>query len=207
MPVETRARKFISRTDVAARARVYGGIRTPQAVVKLAGKRGLHTADPSWSSLIANPPYPMLALFFGRDDIPFQHTPWAHGSTAYARQRGRHRHLWVGDYTRDVRDVLDLQSEIARAVAQEVRIQMTPDEQARFASRLPVRPKAYDDYLQGRYLYWNKPTEDNLNKAIALFQRAINEDESYVPAYVGLADCYNALLFEFCLGPGGTKCL
>lgn len=103
------------------------------------------------------------------------------------------RHLWVGDYTRDVRDVLDLQSEIARTVAQEVRIQMTADEQARFASRRPVRPKAYDDYLQGRYLYWNKRTEENLNKAIALFQSAIKEDESYAPAYVGLADCYNAL--------------
>ena len=103
------------------------------------------------------------------------------------------RHLWVGDYTRDVRDVLDLQSEIARTVAQEVRIQMTPDEQARFASKRPVRPKAYDDYLQGRYLYWNKRTEENLNKAIALFQSAIKEDESYAPAYVGLADCYNAL--------------
>jgi TolB-like protein/DNA-binding winged helix-turn-helix (wHTH) protein/Tfp pilus assembly protein PilF len=103
------------------------------------------------------------------------------------------RHLWVGDYTRDVRDVLDLQSEIARAVAQEVRIQMTPDEQARFASRRPVKPKAYDSYLQGRYLYWNKRTEENVNKAIALFQSAINEDESYAPAYVGLADCYSAL--------------
>lgn len=103
------------------------------------------------------------------------------------------RHLWVGDYTRDVRDVLDLQSEIARAVAQEVRIQMTPDEQARLVSRHPVRPKAYDDYLQGRYLYWNKRTEENLNKAIALFESAIREDEGYAPAYVGLADCYNAL--------------
>jgi TolB-like protein/DNA-binding winged helix-turn-helix (wHTH) protein/Tfp pilus assembly protein PilF len=103
------------------------------------------------------------------------------------------RHLWGGDYTRDVHDVLDLQSEIARAVAQEVRIQMTPDEQARFASRRPVRPKAYDDYLQGRYLYWNKRTEENLNKAIVLFQSAIKEDESYAPAYVGLADCYNSL--------------
>ena len=103
------------------------------------------------------------------------------------------RHLWVGDYTRDVRDVLNLQSEIARAVAQEVRIQMTPDEQARFASHRPVRPKAYDDYLQGRYLYWNKRTEENLNKAIAHFQSAIKEDENYAPAYVGLADCYNAL--------------
>jgi tetratricopeptide (TPR) repeat protein len=46
---------------------------------------------------------------------------------------------------------------------------------------------------KGRYLYWNKRTEENLNKAIALFQSAIKEDESYAPAYVGLADCYNAL--------------
>jgi serine/threonine-protein kinase len=103
------------------------------------------------------------------------------------------RHLWVSTYTRDMRDVLDLQSEVAQAIAQEVRIQMTPDEQARFTSRRPVRPKAYEDYLQGRYLYWNKRTEENLNKAVALFKSAIKEDESYAAPYVGLADCYNAL--------------
>ena len=103
------------------------------------------------------------------------------------------RHLWVSTYRRDLHDVLDLQSEIAQAIAQEVRIQMTPGEQARFTSRRTVRPKAYDAYLQGRYLYWNKRTEENLNKAIALFQNAIKEDETYAPAYAGLADCYNAL--------------
>lgn len=103
------------------------------------------------------------------------------------------RHLWVQTYTRDVRDVLDLQSEIAQAVAREVRIQLTPGEQARFTARRAVQPKAYDNYLQGRYLYWNKRTEDNLNKAIEHFQNAIKEDASYAPAYVGLADCYNAL--------------
>jgi TolB-like protein/DNA-binding winged helix-turn-helix (wHTH) protein/Tfp pilus assembly protein PilF len=103
------------------------------------------------------------------------------------------RHLWVQTYTRDVRDVLDLQSEIAQAVAREVRIQLTPGEQARFTARGPVQPKAYDNYLQGRYLYWNKRTEENLNRAIELFQNAIKEDASYAPAYVGLADCYNAL--------------
>jgi len=103
------------------------------------------------------------------------------------------RHVWVQTYTRDVRNVLDLQSEIAQAVAREVQIQMTPGEQARFTSRRPVQPKAYDNYLQGRYLYWNKRTEENLNKAIELFQNAIKEDAGYAPAYVGLADCYNAL--------------
>ncbi|HEU4833906.1 MAG TPA: tetratricopeptide repeat protein, partial [Pyrinomonadaceae bacterium] len=103
------------------------------------------------------------------------------------------RHLWVKTYTRDVRDVLDLQSEIAQEVAREVRIQLTPGEQARFSTRRAVQPKAYDNYLQGRFLYWNRRTEQNLNKAIELFQNAIKEDASYAPAYAGLADCYNAL--------------
>src|SRR5688572_26910650 len=103
------------------------------------------------------------------------------------------RHLWVRDYKRDIRDVLDLQSEIAQSIAREVQIQMTPAEQARLTSTRAVAPKAFDHYLQGRYLYWNKRTEENLNKAIEHLQSAIKEDPSYAAAYVGLADCYNAL--------------
>ncbi len=102
-------------------------------------------------------------------------------------------HVWVETYERPVRDVLDLQSEIAQTIAREVQIQMTPAEQARLTARHPVRPKAFDDYLQGRYLYWNKRTEENLKKAIDHFQSAIKEYPNYSQAYVGLADCYNAL--------------
>ena len=103
------------------------------------------------------------------------------------------RHLWVKDYKRDLRDVLDLQSEIAQAIAREVQIQMTPAEQARLTSTRSVAPKAFDHYLQARYLYWNKRTEENLNKAIEHLQSAIKEDPNYAAAYVGMADCYNAL--------------
>ncbi|HEU5459170.1 MAG TPA: winged helix-turn-helix domain-containing protein [Pyrinomonadaceae bacterium] len=103
------------------------------------------------------------------------------------------RHLWVRDYERAMRDVLDLQSEIAQAIAREVQIKMTPAEQARFTSRHPVRPKAFDDYLQGRFLYWNRRTPENLDKAIEHFQNAIKEDPNFAQAHVGLADCYNAL--------------
>lgn len=102
-------------------------------------------------------------------------------------------HLWVQDYEREMRDVLDLQSEIAQAIARQVQIRMTPDEEARLASSHPVRPKAFDLYLQGRYLYWNKRTEENLDKAIEHFQNAIKEDSSFAQAHAGLADCYNAL--------------
>ena len=102
-------------------------------------------------------------------------------------------HLWVQDYEREMRDVLGLQSEIAQAIARQIQIRMTPDEEARLASTHPVRPKAFDLYLQGRYLYWNKRTEENLDKAIEHFQNAIKEDSSFAQAYAGLADCYNAL--------------
>jgi TolB-like protein/Tfp pilus assembly protein PilF len=103
------------------------------------------------------------------------------------------KHLWVETYERPVRDVLDLQSEIAQKIAFQVKLRMTDADSARLAARHPVSPKAFDDYLQGRYLYWNKRTEENLNIAIRHFQNAIAEDPDYAQAHVGLADCYNAL--------------
>ena len=103
------------------------------------------------------------------------------------------RHVWVQTYERSMRDVLDVQSEIAQTIARQIQIQMTPADQARLTTRHPVSPKAFDDYLQGRFLYWNRRTEENLHKAIAHFQNAIKEDPNYALAHVGLADCYNAL--------------
>jgi TolB-like protein/DNA-binding winged helix-turn-helix (wHTH) protein/Tfp pilus assembly protein PilF len=102
-------------------------------------------------------------------------------------------HLWVQTYERPMSDVLDVQSEIAQTIARQVHVQMTPADEARLVTRHQVSPKAFDDYLQGRYLYWNKRTEENLNKAIAHFQNAIAEDPNYALAHVGLADGYNAL--------------
>jgi eukaryotic-like serine/threonine-protein kinase len=102
------------------------------------------------------------------------------------------RHLWAETYERDMRDVLNLQSDIAQAIARQVQIQLTPAEQARLTPRRPVHPKAFDDYLQGRHL-WNRRTEENLGRAIEYFQSAIREDPTYAHAYAGLADAYNAL--------------
>ena len=102
-------------------------------------------------------------------------------------------HLWVQTYERDVKDVLVMQSEIAQAIAREVQAKTSSSDPRSATAQRPVRPKAFDEYLQGRYLFWNKRTEENLQKAIEHFQNAIKEDPGYALPYAGLADCYSAL--------------
>jgi TolB-like protein/DNA-binding winged helix-turn-helix (wHTH) protein/Tfp pilus assembly protein PilF len=101
-------------------------------------------------------------------------------------------HLWAADYDRDLHDVLDLQSEVARAIAGEVRIKITPAEQRLLVPKRTFARAAIDNYLQGRY-FWNRRTEQDLRKAIGYFESAINADANYAPAYAGLADSYNQL--------------
>ncbi len=102
------------------------------------------------------------------------------------------RHLWAERYERDLRDVLALQSEVARAIASEIQIKVTPNEQLRMGGSRLVNPEAYEAYLRGRY-QWNMRTEESLEKATAYFQKAIEKDPRYAPAYAGLADCYAIL--------------
>jgi TolB-like protein/Tfp pilus assembly protein PilF len=99
------------------------------------------------------------------------------------------RHLWAETYESDLGDVLTLQGEVARAIAEQVRIKLTPEEQARFAPAHSVNPEAHDAYLKGRY-YWNLRTESGLKKSIDYFQQAIKKDPGYARAYAGLADSY-----------------
>jgi tetratricopeptide (TPR) repeat protein len=101
-------------------------------------------------------------------------------------------HLWAADYDRDLRDVLDLQSEVARTIAGEVRVKITPTEQRLLVPKRTFARAAIDNYLQGRY-FWSKRTEQDLRKAIGYFESAINADPNYGPAYAGLADSYNQL--------------
>ena len=97
-------------------------------------------------------------------------------------------HLWAESYERDLRDVLSLQSEIAQAIAREIRVKLTPHERAQITETQPVDPDAYEAYLKGRY-YWNKSSGDTLAKGAECFRRAIDRDPNYAAAYSGLADC------------------
>jgi TolB-like protein/DNA-binding winged helix-turn-helix (wHTH) protein/Tfp pilus assembly protein PilF len=99
------------------------------------------------------------------------------------------KHLWAQSYEGDLRDTLALQSQVARSIASEIRIELTPREQAVLQDTKRVNPEAYEAYLKGRY-FWNKRTADGLKQAIDYFNQAIEKDPTYAPAYSGLADSY-----------------
>jgi len=107
-------------------------------------------------------------------------------------------HIWAESYERSLRDVLALHSELAQAIAEQIQITLTPQEQAHFASSSrQVDPDAYEAYLKGRY-HWNRRTGDGLPKAVRHFQEAITKDPSFAAAYSGLADGLSGLgIFGF----------
>src|SRR6202142_2532773 len=106
------------------------------------------------------------------------------------------QHLWAETYDRDRGDVLKLQGEVADAIAQQVRAQLTPSQQSQLRVAHVVNPAAYDDYLRGRLYFTNEFTKpDSLRKAQNYFQDAIQKDSNFALAYAGLADTYVYLAY------------
>jgi serine/threonine-protein kinase len=99
------------------------------------------------------------------------------------------RHLWSQSFERRSSDVLALQAELAGAIANAINVQLTPSEQSRLATAPSVDPEAHDAYLKGRY-FFNRPSDDNLRKAIAQFEEAVRRSAAFAPAYAGLSDAY-----------------
>jgi len=108
------------------------------------------------------------------------------------------KHLWSQSYEGELKDTLALQNQVARAIADQIRINLNPQEQAALKSAKVVNPEAYESYLKGRY-FWNKRTPDSLKVALAYFSQAIDEDPTYAQAYSGSADTY-ALLGDWQYG-------
>ncbi len=102
------------------------------------------------------------------------------------------QHVWAEEYNRDLRDVVTMQGEVARDIAQKIRIAVTPEERAKLTGLPRVNPEAYQAYLKGRY-YWNKRTEEAVRKAIPYFEQSMSKDPNYPLAYDGLADCWLSL--------------
>jgi TolB-like protein/Tfp pilus assembly protein PilF len=102
------------------------------------------------------------------------------------------QHLWAESYERDSHDVLSLQRELARVIADRINVELTPQEQSAFARTQAIEPKAHEAYLKGRF-HWNKRTREGLETSIEFFERAIALDPEYALAYAGLADAYIVL--------------
>jgi non-specific serine/threonine protein kinase len=102
------------------------------------------------------------------------------------------RHLWAESYERDLRDVLALHGEVARAIADEIEVTLTPDEQRRLSTARAVDPEASEAYLRGLY-FWNRFTPADFFKAREHFQRAIDTDPEFAPAYAGLSHTHQML--------------
>ncbi len=96
------------------------------------------------------------------------------------------RNLWTQTYERAVTDVLVMYSEMARAIANNTRVNLTAEETMRLTNARQVNPEAYDAYLKGSY-YWKKLTPVDLNTAQRYFELALEKDPSYAPAYSGIS--------------------
>jgi TolB-like protein/DNA-binding winged helix-turn-helix (wHTH) protein len=112
--------------------------------------------------------------------------------TAQLIEASTDKHLWSQSYEGDLRDTLALQNRVASAIADQIRISLTPQEKAELKDARVVKPEAYESYLKGRY-FWNKRTADGLKVALAYFKQATEEDSKYAQAYSGLADTYALL--------------
>jgi len=112
--------------------------------------------------------------------------------TAQLIQASADKHLWADSYEGELSDTLALQKKVARDIAEQVRVEVTPQERAGLKSVKAVDPDAYEAYLMGRY-FWNKRTADGLEKAVDYFDQAIARDPEYAAAYSGLADTYALL--------------
>ena len=99
------------------------------------------------------------------------------------------RHLWAQTFERKSSDVLALQAELASAIASAINVQLTPREQSRLSAAPTVDPEAHDAYLKGRF-FFNRPSDENLQKAIAQFDAAVKLSPTFAPAYSGLSDAY-----------------
>ena len=110
------------------------------------------------------------------------------------------QHLWAESYERDLKNVFALQGEVAQAIAQQVRVAMTPQEQARLVKKPPVDPEVYELYLKGRHIMMRGGLED-VRKAIEYFQSGLQKDPNNALIYTGLADAYIHRMSDVHLSP------
>ena len=112
--------------------------------------------------------------------------------TANLVQAFPEKHLWAESYDRDLRSILDLESEVARTIADQIKIAVTPEERQRMAVSQTVDPEAHELYLKGAF-YNNKWTKEGFERGIEYLNRALEKDPRNARAYAELAVAYGGL--------------
>ncbi len=112
----------------------------------------------------------------------------------------RDRHLWAQNYDRDLDDIFAVQSDVAKQVADALRVRILSSEKERVEKKPTENTDAYSLYLKGRY-HWNKRGLDDLKKAVEYFDLAVHEDPRFALGYVGLADCASVLRMNWNVEP------
>jgi TolB-like protein/Tfp pilus assembly protein PilF len=102
-------------------------------------------------------------------------------------------HFWSEAYDREMGDTLQLESDVAQSIARRVEVTVSGEEHARVAAARHVSPEVYDSYLKGESELANSNSRPGFEKSIAYFEEAIRKDETFAPAYVGLASVYEML--------------
>jgi TolB-like protein/Tfp pilus assembly protein PilF len=98
-------------------------------------------------------------------------------------------HLWAEIYDRKLTDIFSVESDIAKAIAENLEAKLTGSEKREISKKPTENSEAYELYLKGRF-FWNKRTSADMKTALGYFEQAANVDPNYAVAYAGMADCY-----------------
>ena len=104
-------------------------------------------------------------------------------------ETANNRQLWSRSYNRDIKELLNVQSEVAQAVTQAIAVKLTRQEQQRLAGVHEIDPVAYDYFLRGKF-YLNRQTKDDNQEAITMFEKAVATDQNFAAAQAELAQAY-----------------
>ena len=108
----------------------------------------------------------------------------------------RDKHVWAESYDRELKDVFEIQSGIAKQVADVLRVRINPRVSERMEEKSGTDTGAYTQYLKGRY-HWNRRGLEDIRRAAECFGKAVAEDPRFALGYVGLADCHHVLRTRF----------
>jgi len=112
--------------------------------------------------------------------------------TAQLLDARQDRHLWAASYEREITNVLELQGQVAKSIADQINAKLTPQEGATLTVRRPTNPAAYDALLTGKYLF-NRRNAADTKKAIGYLQHSVEIDPNSADAWTTLASCYTSL--------------